>query len=206
MPIYISEGGNFDAPPAVGVTSVGEATFSFSDCNNGTLTYAFSDGSGRAGTIPISRLGNNVACLPGGDSTPPGSYFLSGTWYDPATSGQGFVFDIDPTAHALFAAWYTYATNGQQIGGPASEHWFTLQSGFTPGSGTVTNVPIYQTNGGVFDQPTGVTTAPVGAATIVFHNCNSATLSYAFNAGSNSGRSGSIDLARVAPASASCTL
>jgi pseudomonalisin len=206
MPIYKSEGGNFDALPAVGVTQVGQATFAFSDCSNGTLTYAFTDGSGRNGSIPLSRLGNNVACVPGGDSTPPGSYYLSGTWYDPTTAGQGFVFDIDPVAHTLFAAWYTYATNGQQIGGPASERWYTLQSSFTPGSGHVSNVPIYQTNGGVFDQSTSVTTAPVGTANITYHNCNSATLTYTFSAGANAGHSGSIDLARVAPASSSCTL
>jgi hypothetical protein len=206
MPIYMSQGGNFDAPPAVGVTTVGQATLAFSDCTNGTLTYAFTDGSGRNGAIPLARLGSNVACLPGGDSTPPGSYYLSGAWYDPATAGQGFVFDIDPVAHTLFAAWYTYATNGAQIGGPASERWFTLQSSFTPGSGHVSNSPIYQTTGGAFDQPTGVTTAPVGTANITYHNCNSATLTYTFNAGPNSGRNGSIDLARVATAPSSCTL
>jgi hypothetical protein len=206
MPIYRSEGGNFDAPPAVGVTTVGQATLAFSDCTHGTLTYAFSDGSGRSGSIPLSRLGNNVACVPGGDSTPPGSYFLSGAWYDPATAGQGFVFDIDPVAHTLFAAWYTYATNGAAIGGPASERWFTLQSGFTPGSGHVSSVPIYQTTGGVFDEPTGVTTVPVGTANIVYHDCNRATLTYTFNAGANAGRSGSIDLARVASAPAGCRL
>ncbi len=206
MPIYISTGGNFDAPPAVGVTSVGQATFSFSDCTHGTLTYAFTDGSGRSGSIPLSRLGSNVACLPGGDSTPPGSYFLSGAWYDPATAGQGFVFDVDPVAHSLFAAWYTYASNGEAIGGAASERWFTLQSSFTPGSGHVSNVPIYQTTGGVFDHATGVTTAPVGTATIVFHDCNHATLTYDFNASANGGRNDSIELARVAPAASSCTL
>jgi len=206
MPIYKSQGGNFDAPPVVGVTQVGEATFAFSDCTHGTLTYTFTDGSGRNGSIPLSRLGNNVACLPGGDSTPPGSYYLSGTWYEPATAGQGFVFDIDPVAHTLFAAWYTYATNGQQIGGPASERWYTLQSSFTPGSGHVSNVPIYQTNGGVFDQSGGVTTAPVGTVNITYNNCNSATLTYTFSAGANAGHSGSIDLARVTSASSSCTL
>jgi hypothetical protein len=58
----------------------------------------------------------------------------------------------------------------------------------------------------VFDQPGGVTTSPVGTANITYHDCNSATLTYAFNAGPNSGRSGSIDLARVAPAAAGCTL
>ena len=81
-------------PQNVGVTQVGQATLSFSDCTHGTLSYAFTDGSGRNGSIALSRLGNNVACVPGGDSTPPGSYYLGGTWYDPVTAGQGFVFDV----------------------------------------------------------------------------------------------------------------
>jgi hypothetical protein len=116
------------------------------------------------------------------------------------------VFDIDPVAHTLFAAWYTYAPNGAAIGGPASERWYTLQSGFTPGSGHVANVPVYETTGGAFDQSTATTTALVGTATITYHTCNSATLSYTFDAGTNAGKSGSIDLARVAPAPSTCSL
>jgi hypothetical protein len=36
---------------------------------------------------------------------------LTGSWYDPATSGQGITVDVDPGSRALFLAWYTCAPN-----------------------------------------------------------------------------------------------
>jgi hypothetical protein len=204
MPIYVSEGGNFDAPPAVGVTQVGEATFAFGDCTHGTLSYAFTDGSGRSGEIPLSRLGANVACTPAGNDAGSGPYLLSGTWYEPATGGQGFVFDVNPVERSLFVAWYTYATNGQQLGGGASQRWYTIQATYTPGSGRVDGATIYSTTGGVFDASQAVSTVPAGSADIVFHGCTSATLTYRFDAGVNGGRNGTISLARLAPAPPGC--
>jgi subtilase family serine protease len=204
LPVYVSEGGNFAAPPNVGVASAGQATLGFSDCSHGSLTYALDDG--RSGSIPLTRLGSNVACSSNGSTHASGPYLLSGAWYDPATSGQGFLFDVDPAQHSLFAAWYTYATDGQQIGGGASQRWYSLQATFTPGVGTFSNVPIYATTGGAFDDPTSVTTTQVGTAIIAFHDCNSATLTYAFDAGTNGGRSGTIPLVRTSPALSGCSL
>ena len=205
LPIYISTGGNFDAAPVVGVTQVGEITLAFSDCTHGTMSYAFTDGSGRSGTIPLTRLGSNVACTAqGGAQNPPADFYLSGTWFDPATGGQGLLFDIDPLQGTFFGAWYTYAANGQQIGGPASQRWFSLQSDFTAGVHALDNITIYASSGGVFNGPATVTTTPVGTASITFATCNSATLSYTFTSGSNSGRHGSIALQRTSPAPAAC--
>ncbi len=205
LPIYVSEGGNFAAPPNVGVASVGQATLAFSDCTHGTLTYAFTDGSGRNGSIPLTRLGGNVSCTTSGSGQSPPSYLLSGAWYDPATSGQGLLVDINPQQQSLFVAWYTYAPNGQAIGGAASQRWYSLQSGFTPGTGTVNGITIYETTGGAFNNPTPVTTTPVGTAGILFNGCTSASLTYSFDAGANQGHSGTIPLVRTAPALAGCS-
>lgn len=205
LPIYLSTGGNFDAPPVVGVTQVGEITLSFGDCTHGRMTYAFTDGSGRSGTIPLTRLGGNVACAAGGGAqNPPADFYLSGTWFDPSIGGQGLLFDIDPLQGTFFGAWYTYAANGQQIGGAASQRWFSLQSGFTAGVHALNDITIFATSGGAFDDPATVTTTPVGTASIVFATCNSATLSYAFTSGPNSGRHGTIALQRTSPAPAAC--
>ena len=204
MPIYRSVGGNFAAPPNVGVSSVGEATFAFTDCTHGTLTYAFSDGSGRSGTIPLTRLGANVSCSPSGGTTAPPSYLLSGAWYDPATSGQGLLFDLNPVQQTLFVAWYTYAVNGQQIGGAASERWYSMQASYTPGNASIENIAIFQSSGGVFDHAGTVTTTQVGTASIAFQGCTGATLTYHFTGGANAGRQGSIPLVRVSPALAGC--
>ncbi|HKE47809.1 MAG TPA: S53 family peptidase [Rhodanobacteraceae bacterium] len=205
MPIYRSEGGNFAAPPNVGVASVGEATFAFSDCTHGTLEYAFSDGSGRNGTIPLTRLGSNVSCSSSGGTPAPPSYLLSGAWYDPATSGQGLLFDLDPTGGTLFVAWYTYALNGAQIGGAASQRWYSMQASYTPGVATIGNIAIFESSGGVFDHAATVTTTQVGTASIAFTGCTGATLTYHFTGGANSGRQGSIPLVRVSPAVAGCS-
>ena len=111
----------------------------------------------------------------------------------------------DALEQSLFVAWYTYAINGQTIGGAASQRWYSLQSGFTPGTGTVAGIAIYETTGGVFNNPATVTTTQVGTASVVFHGCTSATLTYAFDAGSNNGQTGTIPLVRIAPALAGCS-
>lgn len=198
LQVYATYGGNFNAGPPIGATPVGQATIQFSDCTRGTLTYHLSDGKVRNGTIPIIRLGANVTCGQSGDNgNSPSDYLLSGPWYDPNTSGQGLLFAVNPVGNNLFAAWYTFSPNGQQIGGAASERWFTLQlGGFTPGTTTANNIPIYATTGGVFDSPAVVQTTPVGTASIAFQSCTAMTLTYAFASGENMGLSGTVNLSR----------
>jgi subtilase family serine protease len=203
LPLYISQGGNFAAPPNVGVTQVGEVTLRFSDCNHGTMTYSFASGSPPEHDIPLTRLGDNVSCQPGGAATPPPSSLLSGAWYDPSTSGQGFVLDVNPVQQSLFGAWYTYATNGAAIGGAASQRWYSLQAAYPAGAHAV-GVTIYASSGGVFNDPAHVTTTPVGSGTLTFQSCSAATLAYTFTAGDNNGRSGTIPLQRATPTPTGC--
>jgi len=203
LPLYQSTGGNFAAPPNVGVTQVGEVTLRFGDCDTAVMTYSFASGSPAEADIPLSRLGANVSCQPGGAATPPPSSLLSGAWYDPSTSGQGFVFDVNPVQQSFFGAWYTYATNGAAIGGAASERWYSLQSSVSPGASSLA-VTIYASSGGVFNNPAHVTTAAVGTGTLAFQSCSAATLSYAFTAGENNGQSGTIHLQRATPTPAGC--
>src|SRR4030095_13124867 len=85
--------GNFATPPAVTGTLVGQAAIRFIDCNSPTLTYNFSDGSGRTGTIPLTRLTANVTCATSGDNgTAPADYLLSGSWVESGTAAQGLMF------------------------------------------------------------------------------------------------------------------
>lgn len=204
------DGGNFNAPPALGASVVGQATLRFSDCNDATLNYIFTDGSGRSGTIPLSRLTTNITCSATGDNgSAPTDYLLSGNWYDSTTGGQGFMFDINPTQSLLFAAWYTFAPNGQQIAGPSSEHWYTLQTGvgsFVGGTTQLNDVVIGETTGGVFNNPARATTVQVGSANIAFQSCNAMTLAYTFTSGTNQGKSGTINLQRTGPTPAGCAL
>ena len=203
------EGGNFASPPIVGAHGVlGQATFSMSDCNTASFTYQFTDGSGRTGTIPLTRIAPNITCALSGDNGAASSdYLLSGSWYDPTTSGQGFLIDINPNINLFAAAWYTFVRNGEAIGGPASQDWFTLQNdSFINGNSSLSNIAIVEASGGVFNNSTPVTRTQVGTANIVFHSCTSMTLTYAFTAGSNTGLSGSIALQRIGDPPAGCSL
>ncbi len=204
------DGGNFNALPAVGATAVGQATLQFSDCNDASLTYTFTDGSGRSGTIPLARLTTNITCgASGTNSTAPSDYLLSGDWYDPSTSGQGLIFDINPAQSLLFAAWYTFLPDGQQTGGGASQSWYTIVTGagpFTAGLTSLNNIPIGETTGGIFNNPATATTVQVGSANIAFQSCNAMTLTYTFTGGTNQGQHGTINLVRTGPTPEGCSL
>jgi len=208
LTIYATTGGNFAAAPKVSATAVGTATLRFLDCMHGVFTYSFSDGSNRSGTIPLSRLTPNTTCGQAGDNgTAASDFLLSGTWYNPATSGQGLTFDINPGLNLFSAAWFTYAPNGSTISGGASQRWYTLQSTqFAPGQTAANNVPIFEATGGVFNAPAAVTTTQVGTAAVTFQSCSAATLAYSFTGGANQGLSGTINLSRLGAAPAGCSL
>ena len=207
MPIYLTDGGRFATPQAATTTPVGDATVQFVDCTHGTLTYRFSDGSQRHGTIPLTRLSPNVTCAQTGGSGANGSdFWLSGGWADLSELGQGLVFDINPHQPILYAAWYTFAGNGEQDSGPAGQRWYTLQATFTPGATTGNNIPIYDTTGGVFDNSMPVSTVPVGSVNITFHSCTAASMSYVFTSGENAGTRGTLELTRLGEVPPGCHL
>ncbi|HEX6792927.1 MAG TPA: hypothetical protein VF304_03675, partial [Casimicrobiaceae bacterium] len=133
-------------------------------------------------------------------------FALSGNWYDPATSGQGFVFEANPLAPVVFFAWYTYAANGQAAGA-AGQRWFTGQGSFTAGTHTAP-LTLYETTGGVFDTPTAAsqTSVAVGTAVVNFSSCTNATLQFNFTGGGNAGHAGMIALSRVGPVPPGCAV
>src|SRR5580765_1460324 len=123
----------------------------------------------------------------------------SGAWYDPQTSGQGLVVDIVPSQQMLFAAWYTYAPQSEGQTDRASQRWFTLQAGYTPGSKTAKQVPVYAVIGGSFNKTTRTAGLQVGTADITFTACNAMTINYQFTQGEFAGLSGSISEQKVVP-------
>jgi hypothetical protein len=207
LTIYEVTGGLFNTPPAVGGKSIGKAVLQFSDCSHGVLSYEFSDQSGRQGNIPLSRLDANVSCSSNGagGSDTSGTYLLSGGWYTPATSGQGLLFTINPVQDIVFGGWFTFSNSVQSA--DASQRWYSLQiDGFTPGTTSRTNVPIYRSVGGSFAAPAPVATTQVGTADIAFTACDKLTLKYTFSAGENQGQTGTIDLVRAGPIPTGCNL
>jgi hypothetical protein len=204
LTIYRNTGGNFNAPPITAANPVGIATLSFDSCTTGLLSYSFTDGTGRKGSIPLIRLTQNVSCSTTSARPRNADFAFSGNWYDPATSGQGITVEVNPGSRALFLAWYTYAPNGVGAG-PAGQRWYTAQAAFTPGMRSLP-LTIYETRGGVFDTstPPGQETVPVGTGTIAFPSCSAATFSYRFTGGSSAGLAGTINLSRVGPVPPGC--
>ncbi|MCC7040376.1 MAG: intradiol ring-cleavage dioxygenase [Burkholderiales bacterium] len=202
--IYRNVAGNFAAPPITTAAEVGTATFTASSCDSGTLTYAFTDGSGRNGTIPLTRLTRNVTCSTTSTRATNADFAHSGNWFSESTSGQGFIFEVNPSSQAFFFTWYTYAVGGQAIGGEASQRWYTAQASYAAGARNLT-LTLYETTGGTFasTSTTAVTNA-VGAATLAFASCEAATLAYNFTGGANAGQAGTIALTRVGPVPSGC--
>jgi hypothetical protein len=205
LDIYRNVGGNFDAGPITSAQKVGSATLLFTACDRGTLDYAFTDGSGRSGRIPITRVTQNVTCHPTGTSRSDPDFALSGNWYDPATSGQGIFVEINPVSNAAFVAWYTYAPNGAAAGA-AGQRWYTAQATYVANTRTIP-LTIYETTGGLFDAPSpSPQTTAVGTATLAFQSCDAATLSYDFSKGSSAGARGTIALRRLLEAFFDCEI
>jgi hypothetical protein len=121
---------------------------------------------------------------------------LSGTWYNPLTSGQGMQFqfspdDSNPGEGSLFGAWYTYDI----VAGPTnSQRWYSVQSGIT-GDAQTAAVTIYQNTGGNFDAGPVTNAVAVGTGTLSFDTCDTGSFVYALD----DGRSGTIPLRRLLP-------
>ncbi|MFT3791811.1 MAG: SUMF1/EgtB/PvdO family nonheme iron enzyme [Rudaea sp.] len=119
---------------------------------------------------------------------------FTGAWYNPTTSGQGFLVDIG--SGLLTAGWFTYDTSA---GDASSQRWYYLSGSLESGLAS-TDVTIYQGSGGNFDAAPVVTAVAVGSGTMTFTSCSAATFDFTFT----DGRSGSIRLTRLLPTIA-CT-
>ncbi len=200
--IHQNTAGNFAAAPTTVATPVGSALIRFDSCTHAQFTFSLTDG--RAGDLSLTRLLPNIACAtPDTTVAADADFPFSGSWYNPDTSGQGVMIEINPTLGAAVMAWYTYAANGATSSGN-SLRWFTSQAPYTAGARTL-SLTVYETVGGVFNQASTTTTTAVGTATVTFTGCESAVLSYQFTGGALSGRSGSIALSRAGYAPSACS-
>ena len=125
---------------------------------------------------------------------------LTGSWYNPATGGQGFEIEVypdfdDPTQGILFAGWFTYDVH--VAGG---QRWYAL-TGLASGQNPRMELHIYDVEGGNFAAPPALAAgAPLGTATLQFGGCNNGSLAYRFD----DGRSGVVPLVRLTP-NVNCT-
>jgi hypothetical protein len=182
---------------SVGPVTVGNAHLNFTDCNYATLFYQFDAGTngGSGGLISLTRLTPNTsACVladnssaPAQNSNPPAQGFdarQSGSWYNPATSGQGLEMTIIPAGNGsnglVFTAWFTFDPAGQSDD-PVHQHWFTLQGDLANAANGKVTLPIYRIIGGTFDSYPTQNFSQVGHATLTMLGCDAAQLDYQFD-------------------------
>jgi len=117
-------------------------------------------------------------------------YGLSGTFYDQATPGQGFVWELTQTYGGgqggnLFGAWFTFGP-AQNPYHERGQRWYTIQSDLVQFHSLLTALPvgIYDNGPGVFVGPKdpAFTSTLVGSGCIRFKSCLNAELTYKWNA------------------------
>lgn len=122
------------------------------------------------------------------------NYGISGTWYNPATSGQGMFIEIVPTLNLMVFSWFTWSNS------TAGAHdWLT---GIGPITVDQAVVELQRTSGGRFNDPTPVSNTRVGSATVRFTDCNNGTVTFQR---SDNGTSGTIPITRLTTTPAACT-
>ncbi len=98
------------------------------------------------------------------------NFGLSGSWFNPSTDGQGFVFEVVPEDQVLVVYWYTYTGTGQ-----GGQQWLV---GAGPYSGNRAIVDLQRPVGGVFDQPGGVDRENWGSVEVEFTSCTEGWFNY----------------------------
>ena len=123
---------------------------------------------------------------------------LTGSWYEPATNGQGlevevFPDQVAPGTGSAFVSWFTY---DNVAGGADHQRWYTLAGPVVSGQPSAA-LTIYQNTGGNFNAPPVTNAQAVGTATLSFDTCSSGKLVYTFSDGT--ARTGTIALTRLTP-------
>jgi hypothetical protein len=119
---------------------------------------------------------------------------LTGSWYNPTTSGQGILLDSMPDmdgagGSVLFGGWFTFITtdpddptSGVPTGDPSEQRWYSLQ-GAVPAGAPEALLGIYASEGGRFAVPPAVPANLIGYARMRFVDCNTATITSRFFVG-----------------------
>lgn len=193
--LVISEtlGGRFDDPQPVSTLPVGTATLVFQDCGQGEMTYRIDD-EGLQGSFPLERVipGSGNACNALSGNNPQAvdiNSGMDGSWFEPATSGQGFFIDAfegNAGAKFIFVSWFTYGDDTA-----SGQRWLTAQGTFQGASAVI---DVNETTGGSFDDPRPPGTSRIGSMSLDFTDCSNALLAYDLT---DEGVAGEIPLTRV---------
>ena len=131
-----------------------------------------------------------------GENTIPLSYGHTGSWFEPATAGQGFLIEVVPDSQTLVVSWFTYAGDQQSPAVPAGSsepRWYFAQGNYAAGDHEV-EVAILHPRGGRLAVSGAAEFPVVGSALLSFQSCDQGLLRYQFD---DTGLSGEIALTRL---------
>jgi hypothetical protein len=158
-------GGAFD-PANVVRRDRSQLVLSFDGCNSGWAEYTVDGVRGRQRLSRLTALAG-ATCQAAGNANPD----YSGTWYDAAHSGEGWVVQsISATQYVLL--WFSYDDTGHQ-------QWFISIMDRT--GATIATQGLLRPAGGRFGpyfDPTEVSRPAVGALQLVFSGCANAAVSW----------------------------
>jgi hypothetical protein len=101
---------------------------------------------------------------------------LSGTWWNPAKSGEGFLLEVGKSGanKFLYVSFYTYSPAGEQT-------WLVAATTNPPG-GNTGEVTVYIPSGGTWGDPSGADTSiQWGTGTFSFPTCSEGTFTFTPN-------------------------
>ena len=127
---------------------------------------------------------------------------LTGSWYQPATSGQGIEVEVFADAVGagtgyLQGSWFTF--DHAAAGGADKQRWYTFGGSVASGQSSAA-FPLLRNAGGNFNAPPVTSAVQIGTITLGFTDCRNGTMRYAFD----DGHSGTIPLSRLTP-NVTCT-
>jgi hypothetical protein len=183
--LYRTTGPGFNAEPftAIGAsnyTKVGNLSVTFSDGNNGSLSYTV---NGVSQTKPITRFlfGASTCTLGGTMGTPPN---YSDLWYR-SEAEAGWGVNIVHQGDILFVTWFPYESGGTAAA-PAKGMWLVMSNANKTAEGVYTGVLQRTTGPNAFSNttpfdPNLVKGTTVGDATLTFTGPNTANFRYTVN-------------------------
>lgn len=155
----------------------GNWTFDRTFTQAGTVLYHCSVHSGPGQNINTSMNGRIIV-----QSAAPAfaiNQGISGGWFNPSTSGQGFLIDVRPSDKFIFVAWFTYEAAAAPADAPkigaTEQRWLVAQGNYT---GAGAQLPLFSVSGGAFNDPRAVNAVEVGTLNVNFTTCNAGTFSY----------------------------
>ena len=200
MGLFENRDGGFATGPPTTARRVGTATLRFESCSVAHLSFRFDVDyppypaqdyllpNGYHSELSLTRLTTATepciaadGSVSGTSAEPRGGFDArqSGSWYDPASSGQGVMLAVDPRG-GLFGAWFTYDLPTRP-NDELRQHWITVQADVSSATNGTVEAALYRTSAYDLDGGPATATVRVGTATLHFTGCDRLALDYRFD-------------------------